>query len=102
MGGLGHSKVSLAWGIPFLSYIKSLGLYTTAHGRTIISSNAYHKGIEWFFQHMNGLVLFKKYNWSLDTLELNVLIAFLLLIMIGEVCMLKSEMSLLGVNNMIE
>jgi hypothetical protein len=51
---------------------------------------------------MNGLVLFKRYIQSLDTLELNVFIAFLLLIIIGEVCMLKSETSLLGVNNVIE
>jgi len=39
---------------------------------------------------------------TLDTLELGILIAFLLLITIGEVCMLKSETSLLGVNNVIE
>jgi hypothetical protein len=57
---------------------------------------------EWFFHHMNGLVLFRKYIWSLDTLELNTLIAFSLLITIGEVCMLKSKTSLLGVNNVIE
>jgi hypothetical protein len=50
---------------------------------------------------MNGLVLFRRYIWSLDTLELNVLIAFLFLVTIGEVCMLKSETSLLGVNNVI-
>jgi hypothetical protein len=35
-------------------------------------------------------------------LELNILITFLLFITIGEVCMLKFEMSLLGVNNVIE
>jgi hypothetical protein len=51
---------------------------------------------------MNNLVLFRRYTWSLDILELSVLIAFLLLITIGDVCMLKSEMSLLGVNNVIE
>ncbi len=51
---------------------------------------------------MNGLVLFKKYTRSLDTLELSVLIVFSLLITIGEVCMLKFETSLLGVNNVIE
>ncbi len=39
---------------------------------------------------------------SLDTLELNVIVAFSILITIGEVCMLKSETSLLGVNNVIE
>jgi hypothetical protein len=72
------------------------------HGRTITSSNVYHKATEWFHHHMNGLVLFKRYTRSLDTLELNVLIAFSLLITIGEVYMLKSETSLLGVNNVIE
>jgi len=71
-------------------------------GGTIISSDAYHKSIEWFLHHMNDLVLFKRYTRSLDTLELNVLITFLFLITIGERCMLKSEMSLLGVNNVIK
>jgi uncharacterized protein YggT (Ycf19 family) len=51
---------------------------------------------------MNALVLFKRYIPSLDTLELSILIAFLVLITIGEVCMFKSEMSLLSVNNVIE
>jgi hypothetical protein len=74
----------------------------TTHGRTITSSDAYHKVIEWFFHHMNGLVLFRRFIRSLDTLELNVLITSLFLITIGEVCMFKSEMSLLGVNNVIE
>jgi hypothetical protein len=72
------------------------------HGRTITSLDAYHKATKWFLHHMNGLVLFKMYTQSLDTLKLNVLIAFLLFISIGGVCMLKSEMSLLGVNNVIE
>jgi hypothetical protein len=72
------------------------------HGRIITSSDVYHKAIEWFLHHMNGLVLFKRYIRSWDTLELNVLIAFSLLITIGEVCMLKSETSLLNVNNVIE
>jgi hypothetical protein len=72
------------------------------HGGIITSSDAYHKAIEWFLHHMNTLVLFKRYTWSLDTLELNVLIAFSFLITIGEVCMFKSKMSLLGVNNVIE
>jgi hypothetical protein len=72
------------------------------HGKTITSSDAYHKAIKWFFHHMNDLVLFKRYNRSLNTLELNVFIAFSLFITIGEVCMLKSETSLLGVNNVIE
>ncbi len=74
----------------------------TTHGGTITLSNVYHKAIEWFLHHMNGLVLFRRYTRSLDTLELSVLIAFLLLITIGEVCMLKFEMSLLSVNNVIE
>jgi hypothetical protein len=72
------------------------------HGRTITLFNAYHKATKWFLHHMNNLVLFRRYIRSLDTLELSVLIAILLLITIGKVCMLKSEMSLLGVNNVIE
>jgi len=72
------------------------------HGGTITSSDAYHKATKWFHHHMNGLVLFKRYTRSLDTLELSVFIAFSLFITIGEVCMLKSETSLLGVNNVIE
>jgi len=72
------------------------------HGGTITSSDAYHKAIEWFFHHMNGMVLFRRYTRSLDILELNVLIALWLFITIGEVCMFKSEMSVLGVNNVIE
>jgi hypothetical protein len=72
------------------------------YGGIITSSDAYHKAKEWFLHHMNGLVLFKRYIQSLDTLELNVLIAFSLLITIGEVCMFKFETSLLGVNNVIE
>jgi hypothetical protein len=51
---------------------------------------------------MNDLVLFKRYIQSLDTLELNVLTSFSLRITIGEVCMLKFETLLLGVNNVIE
>jgi len=74
----------------------------TTHGGIITLSDVYHKAIEWFLHHNNGLVLFKRYTQSLDTLELNVLIAFSLLITIGEVCMFKSKMSLLGVNNVIE
>jgi hypothetical protein len=72
------------------------------HGGTITLSDAYHKVTEWVLHHMNDLVLFRKYSWSLDTLELSVLIVFLLLITIGKVCMLKFETSLLGVNNVIE
>jgi hypothetical protein len=72
------------------------------HGKTIIASNAYHTVTKWFFHHMNGPVLLRRYTRSLDILELNVLIAFSLLITIGKVCMLKSEMSLLGVNNVIK
>ncbi len=71
-------------------------------GGTITLSNAYHKATEWFLHHMNGLILFRRYIRSLDTLELSVLIAFSFLITIGEVCMLKFEMSLLGVNNVID
>jgi hypothetical protein len=72
------------------------------HGGTITLFDAYHKATEWFHHHMNGLVLFRRYTRSLDTLELSVLIAFSLFITIGKVCMLKSETSLLGVNNVIE
>jgi hypothetical protein len=72
------------------------------HGGIITSSDAYHKAIEWFPHHMNGLVLFRRYTRSLDTLKLNILIAFSLLITIGEVCMFKSKTSLLSVNNVIE
>jgi hypothetical protein len=71
-------------------------------GGTITSFDAYHKVTEWLLHRMNNLVLFKMYIWSLDTLGLSVFIAFSLLITIGEVCMLKSETSLLGVNNVIE
>jgi hypothetical protein len=56
---------------------------------------------KWFLHHMNNLVLFRRYTRSLDILELTVLIAFSFLITIGEVCMLKSKTSLLGVNNVI-
>jgi hypothetical protein len=48
------------------------------------------------------LGLIQKVHSELGILELSVLIAFSLLITIGEVCMLKSETSLLGVNNVIE
>jgi hypothetical protein len=82
-----------------IAYNSSLNII---HGRIITLSDAYHKTTEWFFHHMNDLVLFKRYIQSLDTLELNILIAFSLLITIGEVCVFKSETSLLGVNNVIE
>jgi hypothetical protein len=62
MGGLGHSKVFSAWGIPSPSYIKiayNSGLNVT-HGGTITSFDAYNKATEWFLHHMNGLVLFKR------------------------------------------
>jgi len=72
------------------------------HWGTISSFDAYHKATKWFFHHMNGLVLFRKYIWSFDILELNIFIAFLLFITIGEVCMFKFKTSLLGVNNVIE
>jgi hypothetical protein len=74
----------------------------SSHGDTINSFNVYHKATEWFLHHMNNLVLFKRHSWSLDILELNVLITFSLLITIREVCMFKYETSLLGVNNVIE
>jgi hypothetical protein len=54
------------------------------HGRTITSFDAYQKVTQWFVHHMNGLVLFKRYTRSLDILELSVLIAFSLLITIGD------------------
>jgi hypothetical protein len=72
------------------------------HGGIITSSDAYHKATKWFLHHMNGLVLFRRYTRSLDTLESSILIAFFFLITIGEICMLKSKTSLLGVNNVIE
>jgi hypothetical protein len=72
------------------------------HGKTITSFDAYRKATEWFLHHMNDLVLFKRYTQSLDILELNILIAFSLVITIGNLCMLKFETSLLGVNNVIE
>jgi hypothetical protein len=71
-------------------------------GGIITSSNAYHKATEWFLHHMNGLVLFKRYIRSLDILKLNVFITFSFFITIGEICMLQSKTSLLGVNNVIE
>jgi hypothetical protein len=70
------------------------------HGGTITSSDIYHKVIKWFLHHMNGSVLFRRYFWSLNNVELNVLITFLLLV--AKVCMFKSKTSLLGVNNVIE
>jgi hypothetical protein len=72
------------------------------HGKIITSVDAYCKATEWFPHHMNDLILFRRYTRSLDTLELNIIIAFSLLITIREVCMLKSETSLLSVNNVIE
>jgi hypothetical protein len=82
-----------------IAYNNSLN---ATHGGTITSSDVYHKVTKWFLHHMNDLVLFRRYTRSLDTLELSILIAFSLLITIGKVCMLKSETSLLGVNNVIE
>jgi hypothetical protein len=35
------------------------------HGRTITSFDAYQKGTEWFFHHMNGLV----WSYSKGTLR---------------------------------
>jgi hypothetical protein len=48
----------------------------TIHGGTITSFDVYHKVTEWLLYHMNGLIIFKRYTRSLETLELNVLIAF--------------------------
>jgi len=107
MGGLGHSKVSFSMGNTLPKLCQIIGIIynndpNVIHGRTITSFNVYHKTIEWFLHHMNDLILFKRYTSSLDILELNVLIAFSLFITIGKVCMLKSETSLLGVNNVIK
>jgi hypothetical protein len=74
----------------------------TIHGGIITSSDVDHKATQWFFHRMNGMLLFRRYTRCLDTLELNVLIAFSLFITIGKVCTLKSETSLLGVNNVIK
>jgi hypothetical protein len=107
MGRLRQFEVFSAWGIPSPSYIKLTGSHTTSssnviHGGTITSSDAYHKATKWFLHHMNGLVLFIRHTQSLDTLELNVLIAFSFFIIIRKVCMFKSKTSLLGVNNVIK
>jgi hypothetical protein len=59
------------------------------HGRPITLFDVCHQATKWFLHHMNGLVLFKRYIRSLDTLEFNVLMAFSLLLTIGDVCMLK-------------
>ncbi len=72
------------------------------HGRIITSFDAYHKETKWFIHHMNDLVLFKRYIRSLETLELNIPIAFLFLITIGKVYIFKSKTSLVDVNNVIE
>jgi hypothetical protein len=72
------------------------------HGGTITLSDAYHKVTKWFHHHMNDLVVFKRYIRSLNILELNIFIAFSLLITIGKVCMFKFKTSLLGVNNVIK
>jgi hypothetical protein len=95
MGGLGHSEVIFNMGntLPKLHQIIKIAYNNGAnitHGRTITSFDAYHKATKWFLHHMNDLVLYRRYIRSLDTLELRVLIAFLLLITIGEVCMFKS------------
>jgi hypothetical protein len=65
-----------------IAYNNSLN---ATHGRTITTFDAYHKATKWFLHHMNGLVLFRRYTWNLDTLELSILRAFSLLITIGEV-----------------
>jgi hypothetical protein len=35
------------------------------HGRTITSSDAYHKATKWFLHHMNDLLFFKKVHSKL-------------------------------------
>ncbi len=82
-----------------IAYNNSLN---ATHVATITLSDAYHKVIKWVLHPMNDLVLFKRYSRSLNTLELSVHITFSLFITIGEVCMLKSKTSLLGVNNVIK
>jgi hypothetical protein len=87
MGGFGHSKVSSAWGIPSSKLHQVIEIAynngpNATHGRTITSSDVYHKATEWFLHHMNGMVLFKRYIQSLDILELSVLIVFSFLITI--------------------
>jgi hypothetical protein len=77
-----------------LSYIKIIGIAynsgpNTSHGGTITPSDAYHKATKWFLHHMNDMVLFRKYIQSLDTLELNVHIAFSPFITIEEVCIVS-------------
>jgi len=39
------------------------------HGGTITLSDAYYKARKWFLHHTNDLVLFRRYIWSLNTLE---------------------------------
>jgi hypothetical protein len=67
----------------------------TIHGRTITSSNAYHKATGVVPPPHEWPDLIQRYTQNLDTLELNILITFLLFITIGEVCVFKSETSLL-------
>jgi hypothetical protein len=87
MGGLGLSEVSLAWAIPSPTYINSTRSHTIVVQTLFMEGQSlchvYHKATEWFLHHMNGLVLFRRYTWSLDTLELIIFIAFSLLITIG-------------------
>jgi hypothetical protein len=90
-----HVQGSRSWeGPPKLFY----GLSHDAMVREYVFSNAHNFSLTPKF----AMGLFRKYIWSLDILELNVLIAFSFLITIGEVCMFKSETSLLGVNNVID
>jgi hypothetical protein len=102
---LGQSRVATGNTFPKLHQVIGIAYNNgpnATHGGTITSFDVYHKATEWFLHHMNDLVLFRRYTWSLDTLGLSILIAFSLLITIREVCMLKFEMSLLGVNNVIK
>jgi hypothetical protein len=107
MGGLGHFEVFSTWGIPSPSYIKSLGLHTTTIQTLLMEGQSpllmlTTRRQSGSFTTWTTSSFSKRYTQSLDTLELSVLIAFSLLITIGEVCMLKSKTSLLGVNNVIE
>jgi hypothetical protein len=102
MGRLGHFEVFSKWGIPFQVISNHRDRIQQLSKRYSYSFDVYHKAIEWFLHHMNGMVLFRRYTRNLDILELYILIEFSFFITIGKVCMLKSETSLLGVNNVIE
>jgi hypothetical protein len=46
--------------LPKLHQVIGIAYNNIIHGRTITSSDAYHKGIEKFLHHMNNLVLFRR------------------------------------------